>query len=71
MLQKYYKNITFILNISIYIDFFSKKDKIIKELELYCRIFKKEKNTSIISLYFAKYNNGINKKRRRIKCQAV
>ena len=31
MLQKYYKNITFILNLVIYIDFFIKKDKILKE----------------------------------------
>lgn len=32
MLQKYYKNITFILNLVIYIDFFIKKDKILAEL---------------------------------------
>ena len=32
MLQKYYKNITFILNLVIYIDFFIKKDKILTEL---------------------------------------
>ena len=32
ILQKCYKNITFILNLAIYIDFFTKKDKIIKEL---------------------------------------
>ena len=32
ILQKYYKNITFILNLLIYIDFFIKKDKILKEL---------------------------------------
>ena len=48
MLQKYYKNITFILNLVIYIDFFIKKDKILTELWLYCRNFEEEKNTSII-----------------------
>ena len=32
ILQKCYKNITFILNLLIYIDFFIKKDKILTEL---------------------------------------
>ena len=57
MLQKYYKNITFILNLVIYIDFFIKKDKILKELGLYCRN-KKGKKYKYYLLHFAKYNNG-------------
>ena len=44
ILQKYYKNITFILKILIDIDFLWKKDKIYKGKWAY----KTEKNTSII-----------------------
>ena len=71
MLQKYYRNITFILNLIIYIDFFIKKDKILKELKLYCRKKREGKKCKYYLLHFAKYNIGANKKRRRIKCQAV
>ena len=59
ILQKYYRNITFILNLIIYIDFFIKKDKILKELWLYCRNKKGKKYKYYLS-HFAKYNNGAN-----------
>ena len=49
MLQKYYIYVTFVLNLVIYIDIFTKNDKILNELWLYLKFVEtKEKNTSII-----------------------
>ena len=67
MLQKYYRNITFILNLIIYIDFFIKKDKILKELKLYCRKKREGKKYKYYLLHFAKYNIGANKKTKENK----